>query len=424
MTNTSRFYDRSEVEKKECRYVKLQCRGFGETPSLDQTQAFIELVDDFISQNPLEIVAVHCTHGFNRTGFLISSYLVERHDYAVEAALKSFSEARPPGIYKKEYISELYRRYEPDDEQEAVAPPLPDWCYEEEEEEDDQRGEASTSKRPMDDVDGGDDDEGKKKKKRRKEQLRLDAVFMNGVPGVTLMTNVNRVNELQEIAQRMCGWEKTGFPGSQPVSMTRESIVFLHQKPYMVSWKADGTRYMMLILQQQEIFFFDRDNSCFQVDNLIFPYYKDYTIHLKNTLLDGEMVIDIVEGREVPRYLVYDIVAYHGENYGERPFKDRLVAIKNLIIGPRHEAMKRGMIKREREPFSVRMKDFWDVTQAEALLGPKFAKQLSHEPDGLIFQPKMEPYIAGRCDDVLKWKPPEMNSVDFRLKIAEESGQG
>lgn len=45
------------------------------------------------------------------------------------------------------------------------------------------------------------------------------------------------------------------------------------------------------------------------------------------------------------------------------------------------------MINKNCEPFSVRMKDFWDVTQAEALLGEKFAKTLLHEPDGLIFQP-------------------------------------
>lgn len=51
--------------------------------------------------------------------------------------------------------------------------------------------------------------------------------------------------------------------------------------------------------------------------------------------------------------------------------------------------MKRGIIDKNREPFSVRLKDFWDVTQARALLGPKFASTLCHEPDGLIFQPSL-----------------------------------
>ena len=34
----------------------------------------------FIRQKPLEIIGIHCTHGFNRTGFLLISYLVEVSD--------------------------------------------------------------------------------------------------------------------------------------------------------------------------------------------------------------------------------------------------------------------------------------------------------------------------------------------------------
>lgn len=136
LTNTSRFYDKNDVREHNCEYVKLQCRGFGETPSFDQTSSFNEIVDNFINTNPTDIVGVHCTHGFNRTGFLIVSYMVEKTDCSVEAALQSFASARPPGIYKEEYIRELYRRY--GDESDAPpAPPLPDWCYDEEETADD-----------------------------------------------------------------------------------------------------------------------------------------------------------------------------------------------------------------------------------------------------------------------------------------------
>lgn len=127
MTNTKRFYDRKEIEVRGCQYTKLQCRGHGETPSPEQTQSFIEIVDNFIIEHPLDVVGVHCTHGFNRTGFLIVSYMVEKMDCSVEAALMAFANARPPGIYKGDYIKELYRRY--DDEDDAPSPPeLPAWC--------------------------------------------------------------------------------------------------------------------------------------------------------------------------------------------------------------------------------------------------------------------------------------------------------
>lgn len=205
LTNTKRFYDRREVETRDCQYTKLSCRGHGETPSPDQTQAFIELVDQFVTEQPLSVVGVHCTHGFNRTGFLIVAYMVERMDISVDAALGEFAKARPPGIYKGDYIKELYRRY--DDEEDAPPPPaLPDWCYEEDEDDEPQQYEqttqptqSSTQKRSAKDDENdletngecstNTDGDGLPKKKRRKEFLNLNATFMTGVGGVVLVTD-------------------------------------------------------------------------------------------------------------------------------------------------------------------------------------------------------------------------------------------
>lgn len=43
LTNTERFYDKEEVERRGCRYIKLSCRGHGETPSPEQTSLFIKV---------------------------------------------------------------------------------------------------------------------------------------------------------------------------------------------------------------------------------------------------------------------------------------------------------------------------------------------------------------------------------------------
>lgn len=137
------------------------------------------------------------------------------------------------------------------------------------------------------------------------------------------------------------------------------------------------------------------------------------------------MVIDKVNGEAIPRYLAYDIIKFEGQDVGKMPFHPtRLLCLENEIIKPRYMAMESGLINKASEPFSVRKKDFWEITQAASLLGEKFARTLSHEPDGLIFQPAKEPYVPGRCDEVLKWKPLDMNSVDFRLKIVKEEGEG
>lgn len=51
-----------------------------------------------------------------------------------------------------------------------------------------------------------------------------------------------RLLEVQQKAQEFCEWPTTGFPGSQPVSMDVTNLRKLHEKPYRVSWKADGVR--------------------------------------------------------------------------------------------------------------------------------------------------------------------------------------
>merc|ERR1719509_476252 len=78
----------------------------------------------------MDIVAVHCTHGFNRTGFLISCFLIEEHDWSVDAAVQAFRAARQPGIYKADYLKDIYVRYGEDAEDAPPAPDLPEWCFE------------------------------------------------------------------------------------------------------------------------------------------------------------------------------------------------------------------------------------------------------------------------------------------------------
>ncbi|KAK2884298.1 hypothetical protein Q8A67_017935 [Cirrhinus molitorella] len=418
LTNTSRFYDRAEIEKEGIKYVKLSCKGHGECPTAETTTMFINLCEHFIEKTPTELIGVHCTHGFNRTGFLICAYLVEKMDWSVEAAVAAFAQARPPGIYKADYLKELFRRYG-DVEDAPPAPALPEWCFEDEEDEgvDDDGNAIAQGSEPS----SSHSSQGKKKKER----LKMNAVFLEGVSvkGVTQVTSQPKLGLIQRKCQEFSEWDKSGFPGAQPVSMDRRNIRLVEQNVYKVSWKADGTRYMMLIDGKDEVYMIDRDNSVFQIANLEFPFRKDLRIHLSNTLLDGEMIIDKVNGQPVPRYLIYDIIKFNGQPVGQCDFNRRLLCIEKEIISPRFEKMKLGQIDKSKEPFSVRNKPFFDIHAARKLLEGSFTSQVSHEVDGLIFQP-IGKYKPGRCDDILKWKPPSHNSVDFRLKITKVGGEG
>lgn len=41
--------------------------------------------------------------------------------------------------------------------------------------------------------------------------------------------------------------------------------------------------------------------------------------------------------------------------------------------------------------------------------------KLEHDNDGLIFTIDEVPYYPGTCEQILKWKPIELNSIDFVL---------
>jgi len=50
------------------------------------------------------------------------------------------------------------------------------------------------------------------------------------------------------------------------------------------------------------------------------------------------------------------------------------------------------------------------------LIFEKIIPKLKHENDGLIYTKDACPYYPGTCAEILKWKPKDMNTVDFRAK--------
>jgi mRNA-capping enzyme len=69
---------------------------------------------------------------------------------------------------------------------------------------------------------------------------------------------------------------------------------------------------MMFIMGQGQVYFIDRNNAVFQIEDLSFFSSHDGKRHLVDTLVDGEMVIDKANGMRHPRYLIYDLVSLEG----------------------------------------------------------------------------------------------------------------
>ena len=57
------------------------------------------------------VVAIHCSYGFNRTGFALCSYLATHDGMDIDDALALFEKARPPGVKHGHFSEELKRRF-------------------------------------------------------------------------------------------------------------------------------------------------------------------------------------------------------------------------------------------------------------------------------------------------------------------------
>jgi pimeloyl-ACP methyl ester carboxylesterase/protein-tyrosine phosphatase len=90
-------------------------------PTGDEVTAFITLVDRLIEEQKVRAekegwgdewyVGVHCHYGFNRTGYFVVCYLVERLGYNVQKAIDEFAKRRPRGIKHAHFLDQLFVRY-------------------------------------------------------------------------------------------------------------------------------------------------------------------------------------------------------------------------------------------------------------------------------------------------------------------------
>ena len=67
-------------------------------------------------------------------------------------------------------------------------------------------------------------------------------------------------------------------------------------------------------------------------------------------------------------------------------------------------------------PFEIRLKPMYDIHQT-VFVWREVVGKLHHNCDGLVFTPVRDPYTSGTCLKLLKWKPLEYNSADFKIEL-------
>eukprot|EP00878_Enallax_costatus_P034032 GHUV01037636.1.p1 GENE.GHUV01037636.1~~GHUV01037636.1.p1 ORF type:complete len:370 (+),score=82.94 GHUV01037636.1:1124-2233(+) len=240
LSNTDKYYNRADIENANVRYVKVPCRGRGVSPDPLAVNMAVWEIRKALAAEPHNYILVHCTHGYNRSGFIIvcaMMRLLADQGWCVARGLKRFVEQRPPGIYKDGYIKDLFKRHNEHRPalRECRTPALPEWKPADDEDEDDRPGNGYLSAPEL------------------QVPARMSHADKIGEPVSTeearyIMKCVYDIIQAQDLALK--GAPLSGFPheqkrnsepgelfvGSQPVSLDLDNLNLITQKRYYVSW--------------------------------------------------------------------------------------------------------------------------------------------------------------------------------------------
>ncbi|XP_010148221.1 PREDICTED: RNA/RNP complex-1-interacting phosphatase-like, partial [Eurypyga helias] len=110
LTYTTRYYRPEELPATLC-YSKILTMGH-EIPNRHTIFQFKCVVKKFLRDNRDndKLIGVHCTHGLNRTGYLVCRYLIDVEGMEPNTAIELFNRARGHPIERPNYIQDLQKR--------------------------------------------------------------------------------------------------------------------------------------------------------------------------------------------------------------------------------------------------------------------------------------------------------------------------
>ncbi|XP_022339320.2 uncharacterized protein LOC111134511 isoform X1 [Crassostrea virginica] len=111
LTFTRKYYSAFEFKDEGVRHEKIFTEGHN-VPNDDVVYRFFDTLESFFLEQPDEkqVVGVHCTHGINRTGYVVCRYLIERLGWDPEEAMTVYHKSRGYPIERENYIEDLRKR--------------------------------------------------------------------------------------------------------------------------------------------------------------------------------------------------------------------------------------------------------------------------------------------------------------------------
>jgi len=239
------------------------------------------------------------------------------------------------------------------------------------------------------------------------------------------------INSLKQSYKKLINNNNDDFIAASPVTIHRENlfrsdIIKNIYNKYAVTLKADGERNFLFVYQSDD----ELTNGKIFIFNNNFKFIDTGYVDTNwvNTLIEGEF---ITENNEI---YMYDILFSKGEDIrkrylvdvGNTKYSTRLETLNEFIKSnsrkPCKEYKEENCMKLKNKKYlqSIRndgtdifdkIKEIWDTRKFN-----------SFNVDGIILTPKYEPYKygGGSWYSLFKWKPPQLNTIDFLIKIIKD----
>ena len=185
------------------------------------------------------------------------------------------------------------------------------------------------------------------------------------------------------------------FPGPQPISIERKHFPILKRNKYLVCEKTDGVRTALMA------FMFGTKKVTLLINRALRMTYVSLTLPRsahQGTLIDCELIDKTL--------MVYDGIWVSGQDLKSKNLTERLGVVDMFI---------KGILRLAKDPVLVKLKKMVPLGELSDYYHSTI-KNLDHETDGLIFTPVNEPIRLGTHNTMFKWKPRDLNTIDFQVK--------
>lgn len=231
-----------------------------------------------------------------------------------------------------------------------------------------------------------------------------------------------KVLPVQQVLDRPRGF----LIGPQPVTLELKSLASDAMKintileDYTVTEKADGERQLMFVNSEGSVYLINSKMNVFSLDVQLST--------VSNCLLDGEYITKDADGGSIRIFAIFDVYLYDGVDVSKLPL------VSDVSGNESRSKKMNDFCDRYKDKFAkdiiIHAKKFYHGSnifgEVTDIMNMVKSNSFIYRIDGLIFTPKYLPVggiykgnksvLQGPWVKVLKWKPPQENTIDMQVK--------